>query len=245
MLPIADWSNDFRELQSFVQMWHGIRGTDSSNSPESAAEGLPNVLAMFYELCGAHVNKVVCFHRFEPARNINLAEVPVVFCWECQGVYVWAMEDAGENPRVLGRFNEVNATWRPAGERLCRFLLQLCILDAVINAPYGASASTCDDGTLKRMLPYWSELDLAPWPFPEYPTRFYRRGDAYAVTIPNFDGFTFKCGATRGESLRFVVPFVDKSWEWVNLSRGPEKGTTKEPGFRRKVRSGVVRNPSL
>jgi hypothetical protein len=213
MLTSKDWISDFRRLEHFIHDWHGICAPTASSSGTLHDSGrIPLVLAMSYDLCGTSLHKVVGFHRCESANDLDLSQTPIVFCTENQGVYLFALEDASENPRVLARVNEPGAPWQLEDERLCRFLLQLCILEAVICPPYGAYACWCSEDLIKQMLERWTELDLAPWHMPDYPTRFYQNGDAFAVVIPNDDGYTFQCGAVQSTALQCVAPFVDDGW---------------------------------
>ncbi|MDP9316577.1 MAG: hypothetical protein M3R24_37945 [Chloroflexota bacterium] len=145
--------------------------------------------------------------------ELQLERNPVPFYIENQGVYLWAFERGRDNPRVLGRVNDEAAPWQAEAEQLAGFLLEVCFFETLIGAPFGASASWLSPAEVDRILQNWRPLPYGAWHWPAYPTRFYTRGGACAVVMPNGEGLTFCCGAQAQEELSFMLPYVSPDWE--------------------------------
>jgi hypothetical protein len=217
MLPITDWAGDFAALEAFLREWHGpVAASRGCRRAPSQGTQLPLVLELFYESCGFQLADVIGYHRFT-AREYLVPTWPLVFCQEAEGLYEWGAEDASPNPRVLGHDCGCSPRWFPEEDRLCRYLRALCIHDAIICAPFGASASWLTQSELRAVLAEWKPLDLAPLRWPAYPTQLYGTRAAFGVVTPNRNAFTFTCGARHANELAFVERHVDNNWEYVHL----------------------------
>jgi hypothetical protein len=213
-----DRKKNLRMLCEFLAQWHGTRFDCSGESYDSAEpHKLRDVLKWFYALCGPRLNSIIAYNHFLTEGELDTTQLPVVFCRESQGVYEWGINDLSSDPEIVGRDATPGSNWCSEEERLTGFVLQLCLFDAIMTAPFGASASWCSAQQLDRILSCWSQIALGVWRWPAYPTRFYRSAIALAVVSPNEDGFTFKCGAPDRSHLKHLSNLVDEAWEYSNL----------------------------
>jgi hypothetical protein len=217
-MNLDDWHDDYLELQCFVRRWHGIAPRDAPGiAIGRATSQSPLVLWRFQRDYEDSLQQVVRLCRLLPIDRLDTGSKPVVFCVENQGVYLWAAEDLTDNPRIVSRFNDTFAQWVLEAERMCRFLLQLCIYEAVQWAPFGAQASWCPESVMQQIELHFSPSRVGAWRWPEYPTRFFETDNALAVVTPNSGGFSIQCGGRTGDSLQCIADLVDDSWEYVRL----------------------------
>src|SRR5262249_21498351 len=125
-----------------------------------------------------------------------------------------------EDPAVWGRFNEVNRPWTNEGMRLSEFLIQVCLFEAIMAAPYGASAAWADEATVRKVTETLKELQLPPWHWPGFPTRFFYGNGAFVAACPNGiwenkQGYSIWAGAMTEHPLAFLKEIVDEGWEYV------------------------------
>jgi hypothetical protein len=212
------WREDLGALEDFVRSWHGPLSEADGYRPAELDPRLPPPLRRFYELAGRKQMVHSYLNSLVLPEALDLRQERVLVYVESQGVYEWAFERLDpENPCVEGRWAGSEA-WSREEERLCAFLLQLCVFEAVSGAPFGASASWCSRDEMDAILASWKPAALRPWRWPSWPTRFYQSGSgALAVVSPNGEGFSLWCGGRTADSVGLVRPFVTKHWEHVAL----------------------------
>src|SRR5262249_45817935 len=125
-----------------------------------------------------------------------------------------------EDPFVWGRVNEASEAWIEEGMKLSEFLIQVCLFESIMAAPYGASAAWADEATLKKVTKPLKELPLPPWHWPDFPTRFFYSKGAFLFACPNGmcdgkQGYSIWVGATTEYPLAFLREIVDEGWEYV------------------------------
>jgi len=146
----------------------------------------------------------------------------LTFYVENQGVYVWATDPRGEDPSVRGRFDEVGEPWIDEEVSLSGFLIQICLFEAILGAPFGASASSIDQATLDLVTASLRLVPLGAWRWPAYPGRFWARNGAFVFACPNgppdeIPAFSVWVGARSETPLGYLKSIVDDSWEYTAL----------------------------
>jgi hypothetical protein len=146
----------------------------------------------------------------------------MIFYVENQGVYLWATDPQGEDPVVWGRFNEEGEAWAREEVLLSEFLIQVCLLEGVFGAPYGASASWVNQLTLERVTAPLQLVPFGPWRWPAYPTRFWAANGAFVFACPNgpsaeLPAFSIWVGAKSETPLGYLRAIVDDGWEYTAL----------------------------
>lgn len=217
-----NWRVQIEALKSFLVEWHG-NFAENDGIPKAKLKPieyyLPPPLMALYEFAGQRKEVTSFQNSLLAPDELDLERPVLVFYVENQGVYLWAARLDNENPQVVGKFNnEEGKEWQAEEESLATFLFELCIFEAAMSAPYGASASWCTGDELEAILKYWTPIPYGAWRWPAYPTRFYATDDeALMVVMPNYDEYTIACGARKKESLEFMKQFVNKGWEYCNF----------------------------
>jgi hypothetical protein len=201
----------------FLTEWHGQHRPDYGSPPEEIGRRVPAPLRDFYEFAGRWPNVVVQNRLLAPG-EVERTGRRLIFYIENQGVYAWATELEGTDPRVWGTWNN---EWYPEEEPLSRFLLQIVLFEAAFGAPGGAAAAWLDPKAHEALVSRLVALPLGAWRWPDYPTRFYARDDVVAVICPNrapdsTDFVSVTVGARNAEALAFLEDLVDRSWEYYS-----------------------------
>jgi hypothetical protein len=227
----------------------GMSEEELQGTPSSGPPPLPETLRWWYQLVGKRKGMLCCQNYFLDPLKLEIdADGKMVFFCENQGVYLWAtlpaqparraqrvstkhlfddsVDEPGdllsveEDPPVWGRLNEVSKPWVEEGMKLSEFLIQVCMFELIMAAPYGASAAWADEATLKRVTNALKELPLPPWRWPEFPTRFFYGNGAFVTACPNgtFEGkqgYSIWAGANTEHPLAFLKEIVDEGWEYI------------------------------
>ncbi len=232
-------------LDHLITYWHG--GLDPGlRRPEDELRGarLPKPLRWLYERGVDRSGVLGRQNHLLGPDGLEFDRDDLVFYVENQGVYLWAIaweqrpdppgqlwlpfldvEPSGavvakdDDPPVWGRFNKEDEPWEREEVRLSEFLVQVCLFEAIIAAPHGASASWGNQGLLDRVTSPLQRVPLGAWHWPANPTRFWSGGGAFVWACPNgiVDGelgYTIHAGAKAEESLEYLKPIVDRSWEY-------------------------------
>ncbi len=166
-------------LRAFVAAWHEVE--------LPAASAPPCGLAMLDELDGLArcVPALLVQNMLVSKEERTTIEGRVVFYVENQGVCEWATEPTGDDPPVWYRECEPGAPWQREAEPLSGFLLQLVLFEAMMGAPYGASAACVDAEVGLALEARMTPLPLGPWIWPwPHPSRFYARSGAILHMAP-------------------------------------------------------------
>ena len=191
--------------------------TACSPSAHHFATEIPRVLELFHQRYWPVHDQIVTFNSLVAPNALRWENGRLAFYNEAEGVYSWAVAEGADNPAVIGAFSHEPDAWTHEEERLCRFLLQMCLFEAVMGAQFGASVSWCAPDETRQLLTCWSVAPIGAWRWPSHPTRFYVRPGALAVVTPNYDGFTFKCGATDPRALDFLRGSIGSDWQDVRI----------------------------
>lgn len=222
--PHSTTEDRLNVLRHIAEFWHGPIGPkDGFTEEELRGKPIPASLSWWFRLAGRRTwimsgqNDLL-----GPEKLAVNDEGRLLFYVESQGVYLWATLPDGDDPIVLGRFNEPGIPWTEEGMVLSQFLIGACLFQAIMAAQFGASASWIDQATLDKLAAKLPELPLAPWRWPAFPGRFFARGGAGMFACPNGIsqgnlGFSVWIGAKAAEPLAFLKNVVDRDWEYVAL----------------------------
>jgi hypothetical protein len=207
-------------LKDFVERWHGpLRPEDGI--PEEVLRGvrLPPPLRAWLRLGGRRTG--VLSGQNQLLRLLELVpdeEGYLLFWTENQGCYLWATRLDAEDPQVYGR-ESAEGPWTPEGMSLSEFLLQMAVFEAIMSAPYGASAPGAAEATVQQALSPLTALPLPPWRWPSFPTQFHAGEDVLAMTSPdeNGGGVDLFVAARDPALLAYLAPLVDESWSRADL----------------------------
>jgi hypothetical protein len=87
--------------------------------------------------------------------------------------------------RARGQNSVETGTWVEGEATLSGFLIQVYLFEAIMTAPYGASASWADQETLDRVTAPLNRVPLGDWSWPAYPSRFHAGKGAFVFACPN------------------------------------------------------------
>lgn len=212
-------------LRRLAEYWHGPIGPDEAFAEgELRGKPVPFPLRWWYQLAGRNESILSGENKLlEPAELKLDKEGRLLFYVENQGVYLWSTTPDVDDPPVWGKFNESNKPWTEEGMSLSEFLLGACLFEAIMQAPFGASAAWVEEATLNEISIELPPLPLVPWRWPSYPTRFFARNGAFMFASPNDDNrgnkaFSIWIGAKTECPLAFLKPIVnEKTWEYIAL----------------------------
>ncbi|MCE9530263.1 MAG: hypothetical protein K8T89_03880 [Planctomycetes bacterium] len=211
-------------LRQFSEFWHGpIDSRESFTDDELRGKPIPFPLRWWYQLAGHHENIMSGQNKLLNPSELNVEEGELLFYVENQGVYLWSTNPEGEDPPVKGKFNEPDYPWIDEGMLLSEFMIGACMFEAIMRAPFAASAAWAEEATLTKICNELAPLPLAPWRWPSYPSRFFARNGAFMFACPNDDNqgnkaFSIWIGAKTEHPLAFLQTIVDKdTWERVAL----------------------------
>lgn len=211
-------------LRQIAEFWHGPIGPDDGFTEEELRGiPIPAPLRWWFRLAGRRTRILSGQNDFlDPEKLVIDDDGRLLFYVECQGVHLWATMPDGDDPIVFGRFNEPGIPWTEEGMTLSEFMIGACVFQAIMGAPFGASASWIEQTTLDRLAAEIPTLPLAPWRWPAFPGRFFARGGAAMFACPNDTiqgnlGFSVWIGAKAAEPLAFLENVVDRDWEYAAL----------------------------
>jgi hypothetical protein len=136
----------------------------------------------------------------------------LTFMIENQGVYLWQTDTEGENPEVYISENEKEKHWLREKERLCGFLYQMLLFEAMVGAKYHVYKDWISGDKLNSVISKWTLAPFKPLRWPAYPSQLFYQDNAIAFTFPNFDHFTFQCGSNDSSALNLMHEFMDDTW---------------------------------
>jgi hypothetical protein len=203
-----------------LSAWLGPPQDDSVPVPDEVRDVVPRALREFYRLTSRWPGLFKQNELLGP-NELSQAEGRIVFYVENQGVFAWATEAGGDDPRVWGRWNEPGEEWQPEEEPLSRFLVQAVLYEATVRAPFRATAAWLEPDELGRALEPLDPLPYGAWRWPAYPTRFHAGEDVVAVVMPNATeedetSSSLFVGARTEEAITFLEDVVDDSWEYYS-----------------------------
>jgi hypothetical protein len=203
-------------LKVLLEYFHGRFDTKDGVAEEQLINlQLPVPLRWWFRLGGrsgvlSYQNKFLLPERLRLTDDGKL-----IFYVENQGVYLWSTAPEGDDPRVWGRFNENGVPWTDEGMPLSEFLIGVALFEAIIQAPFGASAAWIEQEQLDRLSTELPELPLISWRWPGYPSRFYGCKGAFMFSAPNNDSqgnkaFSVWIGSKTPGPVKFLKGFVDQ-----------------------------------
>jgi hypothetical protein len=205
----SGWVAQYKSLTDFISQWFNIE--KSGSDIEFDCSLLPLSLLQFYGDYGNEIEKIFRFNRFAQYREYCKTKNSM-FLAENQGVYLWKVQTFEDNPVVLISENVKPYDWVPEDERLCGFIYQMVVFEAMMASKYGFINEWIDSKDLQHILEKWTACAFKPMMWPAYPARLYYNDMAIAFVCPNKEGFTFQCGSNDSEKLSFMKAFVDDSW---------------------------------
>jgi len=212
-------------LRRLADYWHGPIGA-GEGFPEEELRGrtMPYPLRCWYQQAGRHESIMSGQNKFFGPDELELdQEGRLLFYVENQGVYLWCTTMDGDDPPVWGKFNEAGIPWTEEGMKLSEFLIGACMFQAIMDAPFGASVAWAEESTLNKITVELAPLPIAPWKWPNYPSRFFARNGVFMFVSPNDDNqgnkaFSIWIGSKTEHPLAFLRPIIDtNTWEYVAL----------------------------
>jgi hypothetical protein len=216
----------FKVLQELAMYWHGPIGSqDGFSEAELKDVSLPDPLHRWYRWAGRRTeimsgqNWFFSPHNPGPSLDLIMEDGYLLFQRENQAVYEWATLPEGEDPPVFGRYTE--QSWEKEEVSLSEHLILNCLFEAIMcRATYSASAAWIEHERLSRILEHFSALASPAWRWPGL-TRFYFGKGAfmYVASYPSEKETTRSVwlGAKEANALDFLRPYVDKTWDHVEL----------------------------
>lgn len=217
--PGADWHLQFEQLAAFLLRWHG-QDVRSHGLPESAMqdERIPKPLRSLYLLAGNSPQLTTQNRLLMPA-ELQYQDEGIMFYEEAQQLCWWAAGYDDENPQVVQHSPFPQCPSSVEDERLCGFLYQLCVYEAMEGADYRYSRHFCSRSEISQLLSHWVGARLSPWRWPCYPVCFYYTDEALALLAERDDGQVgFECGAKRLSALSFMQEYMTNADEWEVFS---------------------------
>lgn len=213
--PTDDIGKQLECISQFIHDWHGVgKQTDVGNLSQFA---LPEPLRYIYRYYESFLDRLVTNNHFVKSCDLHNQDGGVTFYIESQGVYIWQICSMESNPEVYISENRKPRYWIQEEERLCGFLFQVFVYEAIMGAKYHCSSSWIEKNRLNEILSKWKPAPFSPWQWPEYPSNFYINDKALAFVFSNRQDFSFQCGSNDPASLKFMKSFVDETWEDNNI----------------------------
>lgn len=211
-------------LRRLAEYWHGpCQPGDGLTEEELRGKPIPYPLRWWYQLAGRR-------KAIMSGQNIlvELEELQVdkagwlQFYNENQYCYQWATTLDGDDPPVFGRDNDGDP-WTPEGMVLSVFLIEVCMFEATIKAPYGGCTVCLDNAVLSKIMARIPRMPVAPWRWPGK-TYFYAGNGAFMFSAPNGEykgkpASSVWIGAKSEQPLAFLKPIVNEnpSWDFLSL----------------------------
>jgi hypothetical protein len=225
MSPKLDYLRQITErtLEAFIEDWYGPRRPEYGFPPGDLAQvPLPRALKDFYRFAGAWpgILDSTGYRLYRPGQ-LEADQDKLIFFQETQGVQVWGTLPDQDDPPVWGWSTEPGEPWIAEDEPLSRFLLQAVLLEAA-GSPQGAYSDLTGE-ELRRLLPHFEEIPLAPWGLPiSCRFRLYFRPGVIAAAHRTNEtpesGFSIVIGALEHGDLEFLEPFAGYDWLYYTPS---------------------------
>jgi hypothetical protein len=218
----------FNVLQQLVRYWHGpIEPEDGMKQEELKGFRLPRPLVRWYEWAGNR-EEIMSGQNFLFApredcyefRKLRIEDNRLLFYIENQAVYQWATLPEGDDPPVFGHHNDSDS-WQPEGITLTEHLIAACLVEAILcHSAFYACAAWLKEEKLNQIVGQTPQVSIGGWRWPG-PTRFHAAKGAFLYVCENPVrgelGYCLWAGAKTEKPLQFLKPYVDESWESVEL----------------------------
>jgi hypothetical protein len=203
------------DIAQFIHKWYGVIGDEGCST--NVDYNFPKPLLWLHTHYKNVLNKLFVFNKPIQLSELSIEKGFVTFLIECQGVYIWKTEIGQESSKVFLCENKQPMECQLEEERLCGFLYQTLVFEAILSSNYHCMATWLSRQQLDEILRKWTSAPFYPSHWPAYPTQFYFTDNSLALTFPNEDGFTFQCGSNFKDALKFMSEFVEKNWEDVHI----------------------------
>lgn len=197
-------SDRLAAMDLFAERWFG--------RPEEATAfhlplEVPLPLARFYALIADR--KVCTQNTLILPGNLLEEDQKIAFYLENQGVCVWAVQVAGDDPPVSVRERQ---GWTLETPTLSEFLIGLLIFEAVLGAPYSAHTEALDGRAFMKLKKRLKPFSLARWSTSK--TQFFGGDGVSGFAMPNGEDFDVWIGAKDRVRLE---PLEELVLEWSNV----------------------------
>ncbi|GAB2846641.1 hypothetical protein GCM10027176_57910 [Actinoallomurus bryophytorum] len=216
-------------LELFLTAWYG----EPDREPEVSASGIgPPPLRGFFEVTSRWSRPLTTHNHVLTPERVRAEDGRRVFCVENQSVWVWGMEEAGEDPAVYDRLNEAGEEWLPTGVPLSTFLLHLAVFEAIMGAPEPAIACSAGRAERDAALEPLRALPMPAWRWPGPGQRLYAGEGLLAFTRPTTgpdDGAASEhevwIAAREPDRLHYLTALPASTWDvFPDLSGPPGRG---------------------
>ena len=218
--PTDKLDMQFDCLEHFLNHWYGF--TTEKNPKFQCTSPIPQALLTFYQNYAVKLDHIMRFNRILSCDELVYEDNRITFMVENQGVYIWQTNAKGENPEVYISENIKEKKWLQEEEKLCGFLYQMLLYEAMVGSKYCATASWISKDKVNSIVSKWKVAPFRPMQWPAYPAQLLYIDNAIALAYPNRDGFCFQCGSNDYNAINFMHEFTDDTWEAVNIKDGYE-----------------------
>lgn len=183
-------------------------------------EGIPRPLRDWFELTSRWTAPVTTQNRVLSSPRPDQGKL--VFWVENQGAWLWATTTDVDDPPVFDRENVDGQPWQRTGVPLSTFLLHVTVFEAIMGAPYGASACWVSPAQLAEILAPLRPLPMPDWRWPAAGHRLYAADGLLAFGGPNpGPGETAETAAMREvwlaaddpQRLVYLTEIVGVEWD--------------------------------
>ncbi|CAA9507914.1 MAG: hypothetical protein AVDCRST_MAG85-2153 [uncultured Solirubrobacteraceae bacterium] len=204
-------------LEGFLRRWHGV--TSSVDRQPVRADVAPALRPV--HRVGSLAPRFFAVNELlrTPRHDGDMA----VFYSEEQWVWEWAVrvDDLSlDDPPVFSREVDAPGGWAQEAPGVSVFLLQLAVMNAALAPSHGAAAAWLSARDADHALAPLRELELPPWRWPGYPSRFYAGDDVVAFACPNEGGpsqdepyRSVWVGGLDEHALSFLAPHLTAAWD--------------------------------
>lgn len=187
-------------MREFLLAWY------PGPEPGPPAPGLPIALAELYAVAATRPDVLGTQNALYPSDQLRTDphEGLLVFAAENQGNFSWMIDPDEDDPVVW----MVGQHEKPVAEResLSGFLVQFCLLEALMSAPLNAFCWSEPDVDQRKVTAGLREVPLAPWLWPSDPTRFFVAPDLVLCTCGHDDGAVdILAGARTSDALARIT----------------------------------------
>ena len=116
------------------------------------------------------------------------------------------------NPEVYISENVKKKKWLKEEEKLCGFLYQILLFEAMTGSKYHVNATCISKDKLNSIINNWTLAPFKPMQFPAYPAQLLYIDNAIALFFPYEGGFSFWCGSNDYNAINFMHEFIDDTW---------------------------------
>lgn len=216
--PNAEWGAQFKELTGFLLRWYGAFPLQEAAIDRAIDPRIPAPLRRLYEVV-PRVEGIMAINRLRSPGQLRYLNNGVEFYEEAQRLCWWIADRDGENPQVQLKFADPNIATVTESERLCGFLYQMCVFEAIEGASHGYYSRTYTTRrAIAEVLSHWKISSLSPWHWPNYPTFFLHADRAVAILSEQSGGkIHFQFGAPDADGLDFMKPFLRDQASWNTI----------------------------